>query len=162
MRKRMEKLAFLLYRLIKPWFAKLEKFVQEEQRKALQAIQYEIAEHLQAKLRERKRNFPEFFKRLVTPPSQDACPHLKGGRLRGPRKDYSVNLHTFVDGSKKITCTICRKKWTPDSPDWENAVSMVEQSTNRPSSSEVPYLRYTDKNRTYEEAQAEGLPTEKD
>lgn len=91
------------------------------------------------------------------------CKHLKGGRYRLPgHKDYATWCFTFVDGSTIIKCAICGEKWTPQSPDWADAIKMMEQSTNTRCSSEVIYskLLYSDgKTRTPEEAKAEGLAT---
>lgn len=68
----------------------------------------------------------------------ERCSHLKGGRHRGPFKDYNVSMHIFIGRNRRIICNTCRKKWTPESPDWAEALKMVEQSTNVASSSEVP------------------------
>lgn len=71
--------------------------------------------------------------------NQNRCPHLKGGRYRGGAlKDHNVFDHTYIDGSRVIGCMTCRKKWTPKSHDWDLALNMAEQSSNRSSSSERP------------------------
>src|SRR5438874_407324 len=44
--------------------------------------------------------------------SQSMCTHRKGGRgLKGPKIDYAVSFHTFVDASSYIRCLICGAKW---------------------------------------------------
>jgi len=87
---------------------------------------------------------------------QKNCKHLKGGRGRRKNQaiDYAVYHHQFVDGSKRIRCTICGAFWTPQDTveflvrrgkkkpnhtglGWNDAVRMVDQSTNTPSRSEI-------------------------
>lgn len=80
----------------------------------------------------------ERYVALITPPKEEDCLHLKGGRQRrGGIRDFAVRFHTYPDGSQKVNCTICRKEWLPGGPDWTEAMSMVNQSSNTPSSSEV-------------------------
>jgi hypothetical protein len=64
------------------------------------------------------------------------CRHLKGGKVHGPKPDYSLRYHIFSDGSEEIQCTICGKPWTKQSPDWKQALEMMHQSTNTVTSSE--------------------------
>lgn len=88
---------------------------------------------------------------------QAKCTHLKGGR-KGPRsqvRDYAVYIHTFIDAKYSIKCFICKMEWKPkDTAEflfrkgkkianhtklgWFEASKMLEQTTNTPSSSEVP------------------------
>ena len=76
-------------------------------------------------------------KRLRVNPSR--CDHLKGGRYKlAMVKDYNVSFHTFVDGVSRIRCNKCGAKWFSGDPGWTTALGMAEQSTNQPSSSEVP------------------------
>src|SRR5260370_33956678 len=43
---------------------------------------------------------------------QAICTHRKGGRgLKGPKVDYAVSFHTFVNGESYIRCLICGMKW---------------------------------------------------
>jgi hypothetical protein len=64
------------------------------------------------------------------------CKHLKGGNLKTIVRDFNLSHHTFIDGSQRIICNFCGKKWFKDSPDWNEAVKMFEQSTNMSSASE--------------------------
>ena len=67
------------------------------------------------------------------------CKHLKGGQLKayGTARDYNMLGHTFSDGSITIRCgNGCGFKSTPRDENWKDAVYMMEESSNRPSSSE--------------------------
>jgi hypothetical protein len=70
---------------------------------------------------------------------QERCSHLKGGRYRRKtmREDYNVAFHTFIDGSRRIWCMSCFKKWAPEDADWTEAMRMFMRSTNQETSSEV-------------------------
>ncbi len=67
------------------------------------------------------------------------CNHLKGN-FRGGIKDYCVSFHTFIDGSQRIACLKGCGFEVFNKPGWQFkwavGVKMVEQSTNKPSSSE--------------------------
>ena len=66
------------------------------------------------------------------------CKHLKGGYIQSlGHKDFNVSFHTFCDGSRRIICNSCGKKWFKGQPDWEEALKMNEQSTNAASASEI-------------------------
>lgn len=100
---------------------------------------------------------------------QARCTHLKGGR-KGPRsqvRDFAVYMHTYINTEAVIRCFICKMSWkTKDTVEflyrhgkkianhtkigWAEAVKMLEQSTNSPSSSEIPY----------QNAQPVGTPSE--
>jgi hypothetical protein len=87
--------------------------------------------------------------------SQKLCTHKKGGKgLRGPKVDYAVGFHTFVDGSSYIRCLICGAKWkNTDTKEylvrrgvkvpnhtglgWIEAYQMLGESSNTATSSEV-------------------------
>lgn len=104
-------------------FQKLRKYVENSEREIRQleaAAMYAVA-------KERR---------------QAACSHLKGGRsglVISASQDYAVYLHTHIDGHREIRCLAgCSKLWTKDSPDWDRAIYMVEHSSNKSSSSEVP------------------------
>lgn len=66
------------------------------------------------------------------------CQHLKGGRRPALVKDYNVSKHIFIDGTVRIICNSCRKKWFKESTDWIEAERMVRESSNRMSRSEIP------------------------
>jgi hypothetical protein len=87
--------------------------------------------------------------------TQRDCKHLKGSntRRRGQQKDPNVYMHTFGDGARMIKCNSCRAKWFPQDnaefltrsgskiPNWtgigwRQAVEMLEESSNRASSTE--------------------------
>ena len=86
---------------------------------------------------------------------QAMCTHKKGGRgLKSPKTDYAVYAHTFTDNVAYIRCQICGAKWrNQDTAEylvrkgqkipnhtgkgWKEALAMLSESTNTPSSSEV-------------------------
>jgi hypothetical protein len=91
--------------------------------------------------------------------AQKLCSHLKGGKIdehhpKGPLVDYAVYHHTYPDGSTAIKCLICSMSWKKkDTADylvrggkripnhtglgWLDALRMIRQSTNTPTSSEI-------------------------
>lgn len=88
--------------------------------------------------------------------AQRKCRHLKGGktRQRGNQKDYNVYSHRFADGKVQIKCNDCAAKWFPGDTreylkrngmtipnwteiGWRDAVLMCEESSNKPSASEL-------------------------
>lgn len=88
--------------------------------------------------------------------AQKNCKHLKGGssRKRGQQKDFNLYSHTFTDGKVVIKCNSCGAKWFEGDtteylhrngnsiPNWTKigyteAVYMLEESSNKPSSSEI-------------------------
>jgi hypothetical protein len=75
-------------------------------------------------------------KRIQRDPS--TCRHTKGDRTRPPFVDYNVSSFVFIDGSIQIKCLSCRHVWTGESPDWKEAVRMMNASTNTPMSCEQP------------------------
>jgi len=88
---------------------------------------------------------------------QSICTHKKGcgrGSVRGSKLDYAVYFHTFIDQSSQIRCQICGAKWKKNDTaeflyrrgeripnwtgiGWTDALKMLNESTNVPSSSEV-------------------------
>jgi hypothetical protein len=70
---------------------------------------------------------------------QKNCRHLKGGKTFNTTKDYAVSSFTFIDGRLEVKCLICRKIWTPDGPDWDKAVAMLDETSNKAASSERPF-----------------------
>lgn len=74
--------------------------------------------------------------------------HKKGSSGRGG--DPALHQHTFIDGSVKIWCQLCGwtiwwRKGLPVDPEWNRASALLELSTNRPSSSEIPVAGYVEK-----------------
>lgn len=88
---------------------------------------------------------------------QATCKHLKGGkfRMKTASKDYAVNLHRFIDNTQYVRCILCKMKWYPTdtaqrivrggkvlvnhtNKGWAEALMMVGDSTNTPTSSEIP------------------------
>jgi len=87
--------------------------------------------------------------------SQAMCSHKKGGTgVKSPKVDYAVYAHTFTDNVAYIRCQICGAKWRRlDTAEflfrkgekipnhtrigWAEALKMLAESTNTPSSSEV-------------------------
>lgn len=87
--------------------------------------------------------------------AQQLCTHKKGGRgLKGPKVDYAVSFHTFVNAESYIRCLICDMKWkNTDTQEylirrgvkipnhtglgWKDAYRMVLESSNTATSSEV-------------------------
>lgn len=87
--------------------------------------------------------------------AQSLCSHRKGGRgLKGPKVDYAVSFHTFVDSSSYIRCLICGMKWKNTDTDeylvrrgekvpnhtgigWSKAYKFLGESSNTATASEV-------------------------
>lgn len=87
--------------------------------------------------------------------SQSLCTHKKGGKgLKSPKVDYAVYAHTFTNNVAYIRCQICGMKWrNVDTKEflvrggrkienhtgkgWREALDMLGESTNTPSSSEI-------------------------
>ena len=86
---------------------------------------------------------------------QAICTHKKGGKgLKSPKTDYAVYAHTFTHNVAYIRCQICGAKWRnvdtteflvrrgqkiPNHTNigWDEALAMLSESTNTPSSSEI-------------------------
>jgi hypothetical protein len=139
---------------------KKQKLFEEELVKIDKILIYVAIDKLVKELRD-KRNEPyteaeeQFLRTFFT--AKKNCHHLKGASMvrlgnlgrwmldkyslsKGPFKDYNVSDHIFPDGTRVIKClTGCGKKWTKDSPDWSEALKMVESSSNFRSASEVVY-----------------------
>jgi hypothetical protein len=75
----------------------------------------------------------------------ETCRHTKGGRVLRPFSDYNVSCFTFIDGSTQIKCLSCRHVWTKESPDWKEALRMIDNSTNTPNACEQPLGRLVSK-----------------
>lgn len=88
---------------------------------------------------------------------QAKCRHLKGGknRIRTQAKDHSVYVHRFINNEQIVRCFLCNMKWKQgDTRDtllrggkripnhtklgWDDALTMAAESSNQPSSSEIP------------------------
>ena len=90
------------------------------------------------------------------------CDHRKGtggqgGRVKNPIVDYSVFFHTFVNRVSVVRCVKCGGEWGEGTTmetikhydgttepnftgvDWNRALQMVSESTNQPSSAEIPF-----------------------
>lgn len=89
---------------------------------------------------------------------QAKCKHLKGGKHRSRVQvtDYAVYHFTYINMERVIRCFLCKAKWkTQDTREflvrngkkianhtkigWDEAVAMLGQSSNTPSSSEIAY-----------------------
>lgn len=89
---------------------------------------------------------------------QARCTHLKGqtSTANNPTVDYAVYQHTFVNADTVIKCRYCAMKWRPEDTveflvrkgkkianhtkiGWREAKMMVKQSTDKPSTSEIPF-----------------------
>jgi hypothetical protein len=89
--------------------------------------------------------------------NQSRCRHLKGGKLRRATqaKDFAVYLHTYINAERVIKCQLCGAKWkirdtkeylfrygkkVPNHTGigWQEALEMLAQTSNQPSSSEIP------------------------
>ena len=105
--------------------------------------------------REKQRRINAEYQLKEKREAQSICTHKKGGKgLKGPKVDYAVSYHTFVDASSYIRCLICGMKWkNTDTAEflvrrgeqipnhtgisWREAYRMVEESSNTATSSEV-------------------------
>lgn len=133
----------------------LNILIQQQARLALKDQQE--AEQLKARETQRQKNSQDHTAKDLL--RQARCTHLKGGR-KGPRsqvRDYAVYLHTFIDSSYAIKCFICKMTWKINDTaefllrkgkkisnhtkiGWFEATKFLEQTTNTPSSSEVPLM----------------------
>jgi hypothetical protein len=114
-----------------------------------------VEESKRSKAAQRRRNAESNFD--DDKERQSRCKHLKGGknRLRTQVKDFAVYLHRFINNEQVIRCTLCGAKWkVRDTKEflyrygkrvenwtgigWVEALAMVSESSNKPSSSEVP------------------------
>jgi hypothetical protein len=131
----------------------LQILIQQQARLAAKDQQEEEARLARAKQRE-KNSQDHTAKDLLR---QARCSHLKGGR-KGPRsqvRDYAVYIHTYIDSHYEIRCFICKMIWKINDTaeflvrrgkkianhtkmGWFEASKMLEQTTNTPSSSEIP------------------------
>lgn len=131
----------------------LQILIQQQARLAIKDQQEDEAKKARDKQREKNAQ-DHTAKDLLR---QARCTHLKGGR-KGPRsqvRDYAVYLHTFIDSKYSIKCFICKMEWKiKDTTEflfrkgkkvsnhtrtgWFEASKMLEQTTNTPSSSEIP------------------------
>lgn len=99
--------------------------------------------------------------RALIKQSPATCRHLKGHGVSsikpgpGAIKDFNVSMFTFATGETRIRCNACGFKWfrgdtrteiwrnglrkdNPTKLSWDDAVEMVNKSTNHPASSEIP------------------------
>jgi hypothetical protein len=108
----------------------------------LSQTKFELSQALAIEARKRiwAKMDPKVLADLRTLKAEDKCSHRKGDGKVGSgaiTTDYNVSMHTFPDASKRIRCNGCGKKWFPGKDGWKEAVEMVKQSTNIPSSSEI-------------------------
>ena len=115
----------------------------------------EAALEVQLKARDDQRKKESENYTIAKIETQKNCKHLKGGkgRTRGQQRDPAVYLHIYTNGDNVIKCNLCSAKWTPkDTADylerngskipnwtkigWREAVEMMEDSSNKSSSSE--------------------------
>jgi hypothetical protein len=108
---------------------------------------------LENRQKQRDRNAESSFIDKFT--AQSKCKHLKGGKNRKKTQvlDYAVYHHTFINMERCIRCFICGMKWkAKDTKEflvrhgkkianhtgigWQEALAMLEQSSNTPSRSE--------------------------
>jgi hypothetical protein len=131
----------------------LQILIAQQARLAAKDQQEEDAK--QARDAQRKKNAQDHTAKDLL--RQARCTHLKGGR-KGPRsqvRDYAVGLHTFIDSKFSIRCFLCKMEWKiKDTQEflfrkgkkipnhtklgWFEASKMLEQTTNTPTSSEIP------------------------
>lgn len=117
----------------------------------------EEAEELsrQAKNAQREKNSANHTEKDLL--RQARCTHLKGGK-KGPRsgvRDFAIYLHTYINAESVIKCFICKMGWkVKDTAEflvrrgkkianhtkigWQEAQIMLQQTTNQPSSAEIP------------------------
>lgn len=136
----------MLYSLVQLLLAERQDAMEERKEKrraheAREAVRRKNSEYNEADVQQRQR----------------ICTHKKGcgrGSVRGSKLDYAVYFHTFIDQSSQIRCQICGAKWKKNdtaeflvrrgvkvpnwtSIGWIDALKMLNESTNVPSSSEV-------------------------
>ncbi len=131
----------------------LSVIIMREAREAAKAQAEEEAKQI----RQAKRNDNARHTAQALLEHQMRCKHLKGGR-RGPKagvKDYAISMHTFIGKNSYIKCHLCSAKWEPSDTKetlfrkgkhirnhtkigWDEAIAMMGQSTNTPTSSEIP------------------------
>jgi hypothetical protein len=131
----------------------LQLLLSQEARKAEAEQNAEVSSKARDAQRKRS-NDAHQDKELV---KQARCRHLKGG-THGPKSgviDYCLSFFTYINGESVIRCLICGMKWGAKDTEsylvrggrqivnhtkigWVQAQSMFAQSTNKPSSSEVP------------------------
>jgi hypothetical protein len=139
------KIAFRLYKLVKPLFDRLERRYRREIRRLQQLEAFKLGEQLFRNYEANKN--PDKVKSLRRQPPIGGCSHLKGvGPYRGPNdesygskfpaRDYNVSFHTFVDGRARVRCNRCGETRWQGEPGFEEFLNMVHQSTNTQSSSE--------------------------
>lgn len=120
-----------------------------------QELMQEKAERKRANnVRDEQRKINAEYSKKQKENIQAMCTHRKGGKLQSPRTDYALYHHTFTDQTTYIRCQICGMKWRRvDTKDfiirkgetipnhtgigWTEALRMLQQSTNTPSSSEI-------------------------
>ena len=119
-------------------------------RKELEEEEKTIVRSKQRALNAKNRNEKTFLK-------QSRCKHLKGGKVKSKTgvRDYALFHHTYIDRTHLIGCFVCKMRWRPGDTQevlfrngrrirnhtkmgWADALEMFEQSSNSPTSSEIP------------------------
>lgn len=133
--------------------AMLQILLQREARAAAKEEAEETAK--KARDAQRQRNAESHYDDAKA--NQVRCNHLKGGKNRRPTqaKDFAVYIHTYINHERVIKCQLCKMKWKiRDTKDflirygkkianhtgigWNEAMEMLAQTSNQPSSSEIP------------------------
>ncbi|HZS43442.1 MAG TPA: hypothetical protein VFA52_04625 [Candidatus Paceibacterota bacterium] len=137
----------------------LVQLLLEERREALERRE-EAKKAFEARRKQREINAAQNLADLNR--IQSICSHRKGGKgLKGPKVDYAVSFHTFINGESYIRCLICGMKWkNRDTQEflyrrgkkipnhtgmgWREAYNMVLDSSNTATSSEVQLTATTE------------------
>ena len=131
----------------------IRSLLEREARLAKKELEQEEKDIVRAKQRAvnaKNRNEKLFLK-------QSRCRHLKGGKVKSKTgvKDYALFHHTYIDRTQMIGCFICKMRWRPQDTaeilfrngrrirnhtkiGWLGALSLFEESSNSPTSSEIP------------------------
>jgi hypothetical protein len=139
--------------------AQLSLLVQVMMQRELRLAQEEELKSQQRIKRDQQREFNAKHHYDAKIERQTKCRHKKGGK-NGPKSgvvDYAVFYHTYINNESVIKCMLCGAKWKVNDTDqflvrngknipnhtkigWTRALEMVSQSTNTPTSSEIPLM----------------------
>jgi hypothetical protein len=137
------KFTFWLYKLIKPFYDRLESRCQKEidrlnKIEVMRIVEEKLASRKRLTYNERLQRSAEFLERMES--RQSTCKHVKGGYLSTDfHKDYNISIHTFVNAQVRARCLSCGKVWwrhLVTTQEWTEVIRMAESSTNTPSASE--------------------------
>ena len=146
-----------------PSISTLESMLKILMQREIRATEKEAAEEARIAARAAQRRKSGEGSNINQILKQKNCPHRKGGKLLGAQIDHCVGMHTFIDRTMQITCHRCGMIWRrfnthidtreflyvengqeiiaiPNHTglSWNDAVLMMTQSTNKPTSSEIP------------------------